>query len=137
MPQVHHRLLRAFTPTELPLAGLPVAAARVIRSSLSAGIAVATHLRSVALLGAVRRAFVEGMDVALVVAAAIAVVGLLLALVFMPRRSGTAGTLDAERADTSGTVATTAQTESERPEVVAASHAHPVELPYEEPALRG
>ncbi len=119
---------------QLPLAGLPVATARVIRESLFAGIAVASQLRSVALLGSVRSAFVEGMDVALVVAAAIAVVGLILALVFMPRRSGTPETPNADGADTSGAVATTA--ESERPEVVAASHAHQVELPYEETAIR-
>ena len=100
-----------------------MATARVVRESLFAGIAVASQLRSVALLDAVRSAFVEGMDVALVAAAAIAVVGLILALVFMPRRPGTSETLNADRADTAVAVATTAQTESERPPEVVASHA--------------
>ncbi|MGO8951115.1 MAG: MFS transporter [Ktedonobacterales bacterium] len=108
---------------KLPLASLPVATAQVVRESLFAGIAVATQLRSVTLLAIVRSAFVDGMDVALVVATAIAMVGLILALVFMPRRSGIAKTVVAERADASVAVATTAQTESERPEEVVVSHA--------------
>jgi hypothetical protein len=46
-------------------------------------------------LGSVRAAFVDGMDVMLWVCAAIAVTGVLLALVFLPGRAATAGATQA------------------------------------------
>jgi DHA2 family multidrug resistance protein-like MFS transporter len=69
----------------LNLSGLPTAAARVIRQSIFGGVAIAHQLRSVALLDSVRAAFVHGMDLALMVSAGIAGVGVILALVFLPR----------------------------------------------------
>jgi DHA2 family multidrug resistance protein-like MFS transporter len=69
------------------LAGLPPAAAQVVRESLFGGLAVAERLRSAPLGDAVRAAFVHGMDVSLVVAAGIAVVGIALTLLFLPARA--------------------------------------------------
>jgi Na+/melibiose symporter-like transporter len=71
----------------LNLAGLPPAAAKVVKESLFAGLAVAQQLGSAPLFASVRAAFVHGMDVSLVVAAGIAAVGLLLALAFLPARA--------------------------------------------------
>ena len=72
--------------SQLHLAGLPVTVASVVRESLFGGLAVAARLHSLALLGMVRGAFVDGMDVSLVVAAGIAVAGLLLTLAFLPSK---------------------------------------------------
>jgi DHA2 family multidrug resistance protein-like MFS transporter len=74
--------------SRLHLGGLPAAVANVVRESLFGGLAVAGKLHSPALLSMVRGAFVHGMDVSLVVAAGIAAVGVVLALAFLPRRSG-------------------------------------------------
>ena len=72
---------------QLNLAGFPAALANVVKESLFGGLAVAQQLGSVALLASVRAAFVQGMDVSLVVAAGIAVVGFVLTLVFLPTRA--------------------------------------------------
>jgi DHA2 family multidrug resistance protein-like MFS transporter len=69
---------------QLHLTGLPAAVASVVRQSLFGGLAVAAHLHSPALLSMVRGAFVDGMDVSLLVAAGIAAAGLLLTLAFLP-----------------------------------------------------
>jgi hypothetical protein len=71
----------------LNLAGLPSAVAQVVKESLFGGLAVAHLLRSAQLLTSVRTAFVQGMDVSLVVAAGIAVAGLVLTLIFLPGRT--------------------------------------------------
>lgn len=71
----------------LDVTGLPAAAADTVRDGVAAGVAVAQQLGSGPLLESVRRAFVEGMDAMLLVNAAIAAVGVILAFVFMPRRS--------------------------------------------------
>lgn len=70
--------------SQLHLSGLPGAAASIVRQSLFGGLAVAAQLHSPALLGMVRGAFVNGMDVSLVAAAGIAAAGVLLTLVFLP-----------------------------------------------------
>jgi Na+/melibiose symporter-like transporter len=72
--------------SQVHLAGPLTAVASVVRQSLFGGIAVATRLHSPALLSMVRGAFVDGMDVSLVVAAGVTVVGLLLTLAFLPSR---------------------------------------------------
>ncbi|MFI5268067.1 MAG: MFS transporter [Chloroflexota bacterium] len=61
------------------------------RQSVFAGVAVARQLKSAALLDAVRGAFVAGMDASLAVAAGFAVLGILLALAFLPRRKDALG----------------------------------------------
>ena len=75
--------------SQLQLGNLPAPAASVVRESLFGGIAVAGKLHSPALLNMVRGAFVNGMDVSLVIAAGIAAVGLLLTLAFLPSKKAT------------------------------------------------
>jgi MFS transporter, DHA2 family, multidrug resistance protein len=69
----------------LDLARLPKAAATAVRQSVFGGDAVAHALRSRSLTESVHAAFLHGMDRALSVSAGIAFVGVLLALVFVPR----------------------------------------------------
>lgn len=72
--------------SRLHLDGLPPAVAVAVRESIFSGVAVAQKLHAPALLRMVRTAFVDGMDISLVVAAGIAAAGMLLALVFLPSR---------------------------------------------------
>ena len=74
----------------LALGGLPGPAAGAARESVFAGLAVAARAHSPALLLAVRSAFVDGMDAALLVSAAVAAAGMLLALAFLPGRPAVA-----------------------------------------------
>lgn len=84
---------------QLHLAGLPPTAATVVKESLFGGLAVARQLDSASLRAAVRAAFVHGMDVSLVVAAGIAAAGFVLALIFLPRRSGALEAMATERVE--------------------------------------
>jgi MFS transporter, DHA2 family, multidrug resistance protein len=70
----------------VPLAGLPAAAAAAVQGSVFGGLAVASRLHSPELLVAVRTAFVDGMDVALLVSAGMAAAGIVCALIFLPGR---------------------------------------------------
>jgi DHA2 family multidrug resistance protein-like MFS transporter len=79
--------------SRLALSGLPAAAAAAVRGSVFGGVAVAQQIGSPALLDSVRRAFVDGMDAAVLVSSGIAVIGLLLTLLFLPRRNGLQDTL--------------------------------------------
>ncbi len=72
--------------SQLVLSGIPGPLADAVRKSLFGGVAVAAKLHSAGLLESVRQAFVHGMDVALVVSAVIAAVGMLVSLVFLPGR---------------------------------------------------
>ena len=56
-----------------------------MRQSVFGGVAVAHEIRSASLLRSVDTAFVHGMDQALLVSAGIAVVGLVLTVVFLPK----------------------------------------------------
>jgi EmrB/QacA subfamily drug resistance transporter len=73
----------------LDAGGAPAAA----RESVSAGVQLAHELGSSELLHSVRSAFVEGMDAMLWVCGGVAVVGLVLALRFLPRRAAAADPL--------------------------------------------
>jgi DHA2 family multidrug resistance protein-like MFS transporter len=70
----------------LPLPHVPPAAADVIRKSVMAGVAAAGKLGSPKLLDTVRAAFVHGMNVLLWACAGVGLAGMLLALIFLPRR---------------------------------------------------
>ncbi len=72
--------------SSLDLAGLPPAAAEVVKRSVFAGVAVAQKAQSPALLESVRHSFVQGMDTALVFSAGIAALAAVAALIFLPRR---------------------------------------------------
>ncbi len=76
--------------SNLNLAGLPSALAATVKLSVFAGDAVANKLHSPTLLESVRYAFVQGMDTALLLSAGIAAVAAVLALIFLPGRSGVA-----------------------------------------------
>ena len=74
--------------SQLHLGGMPPAAAATVRGSVAGGVAVARKLGSVPLLAEVRTAFIHGMDIMLWTCGGIAVASALLALAFLPRRSG-------------------------------------------------
>jgi MFS transporter, DHA2 family, multidrug resistance protein len=76
--------------SQLHLAGLPPAAAGVVRSSVFAGLAVAHKLGSAPLAEEVRSAFTHGIDSMLWVSAGLAVAGVILALAFLPWHATTA-----------------------------------------------
>jgi DHA2 family multidrug resistance protein-like MFS transporter len=91
-------VLNASYQGQLDLTGVPARVAGAARDSVFAGVAAARQLGSVALLQSVRAAFVDGMDVMLWVCAAIAVAGVVLALVFLPGRATTPTATRAEPA---------------------------------------
>ncbi|MGD0272645.1 MAG: DHA2 family efflux MFS transporter permease subunit [Gaiellaceae bacterium] len=72
----------------LDLAGLPASAARSVRSSVVAGVAVAQKLGSSSLLDSVRGSFVHGMGVMLWVCVAGGLLGTVLAFAYLPRKVG-------------------------------------------------
>ena len=74
--------------SKLDLTGLPAAIAARVKLSVFAGDAVATQLHAPSLLQSVHDAFVRGMDAALMLSAGIAALAALLALIFLPGRSG-------------------------------------------------
>ena len=71
----------------LNLTGLPGPSATAARQSVFGGVAVAHKIGSTVLLHSVRAGFVHGMDIALTVSAGFAVLGLLVALAFLPTTS--------------------------------------------------
>jgi MFS transporter, DHA2 family, multidrug resistance protein len=85
-------VLNATYRGRLDLAGVPARVADAARDSVFAGVAAAEQLGSASLLDSARAAFVAGMDVMLWVCAAIAVAGVVLALVFLPGRATAAAT---------------------------------------------
>ena len=102
-----------FTPEERPravgvwaaanfLALPPAQVADAARDRVFAGVAVARRLGSAPLLDSVQAAFVHGMDGMLWVCAAIAVAGMVLALIFLPGRAAAAATPPPEPARVGG-----------------------------------
>jgi EmrB/QacA subfamily drug resistance transporter len=91
-------VLNAGYHARLDLTRLPPQLAEVVRDSAAAGIAVAHQLGSAPLLASVRAAFVHGMDLLLLTCAGLAVVGVVLALGFLPRRAATLATAATEPA---------------------------------------
>jgi MFS transporter, DHA2 family, multidrug resistance protein len=71
---------------QVDVSGLSAPAVDAVRDSATAGVAVAGSLGDQALLESVRSAFTSGMDLTLLVAAAVAVAGAVLAAVFLPAR---------------------------------------------------
>jgi DHA2 family multidrug resistance protein-like MFS transporter len=69
----------------LSLAGLSGPTALAVRQSVFGGAAVAQKLHSPVLLSSVRNAFVEGMHAAFLASAGIALVGAVLAMLFLPK----------------------------------------------------
>jgi hypothetical protein len=73
----------------LNLVGLPAAAVATVRESVFGGVAVAQKIHSPVLLVSVQRAFVHGMDMALLVSAGIALAGVVLTVLFLPQTNAT------------------------------------------------
>jgi hypothetical protein len=95
-------VLNATYRGRLDLAGMPAQVADAARDSVFAGVAVARRLGSASLLDSVQAAFVHGMDGMLWVCAAIAVAGMVLALIFLPGRAAAAATPPSEPARVGG-----------------------------------
>jgi hypothetical protein len=72
---------------EVEVAGLPPAAAEAVRDGAATGLGVAERLGSPELLTSVQAAFVHGLDLMLVAAAGIALLGLVLGVAFLPNRA--------------------------------------------------
>jgi hypothetical protein len=81
----------------LDLSGVPNPLVATVEKSLTAGKAVAQQLGSTALLASVRSSFVYGMDVMLGACGIIALLGIVLTLVFLPRQSDAAAESAPER----------------------------------------
>ena len=75
---------------------LPAPAADAVKDSASTGVAVAGRLADPGLLDSVRSAFTHGMGQSLLVAAAVALVGAVLALIYLPARPPTARETETE-----------------------------------------
>jgi DHA2 family multidrug resistance protein-like MFS transporter len=72
---------------QVEVAGLPPAAAEAVRDGAATGLGVAERLGSPELLTSVQAAFVHGLDLMLVAAAGIALLGLVLGVAFLPNRA--------------------------------------------------
>ena len=79
-------LLNHVYRTSVDTSGLPGAAADAVRESAQAGVAVAHRTGSDALGHSVATAFVSGMDASLWLSAGVALLGAVVAVVFMPAR---------------------------------------------------
>jgi EmrB/QacA subfamily drug resistance transporter len=77
-------VLSAAYLARLHLHGLAGPAASAVRESIFGAVAIAHQLHSHALLSSARAAFVHGMDLALLVSAGACLVGMLLAVLFLP-----------------------------------------------------
>ncbi|MFC8129720.1 DHA2 family efflux MFS transporter permease subunit [Streptomyces sp. NPDC057302] len=73
---------------QLDLDGVPAAAKEATQDSVFGGLGVAKAIKSSDLADSVRSAFVHGLDIVLVVSAALGLVGVLLAVVWLPRNVG-------------------------------------------------
>ena len=82
--------------SHLRLSGLSGRAASAVRQSVFDGVAVAHQLQSPPLLTSVRTAFVQGMDNALLVSAGIALLGAILALLYLPKSNAAMNTEHAD-----------------------------------------
>ena len=80
----------------LNLSGLSGPTASAVRQSVFGGVAVARELHLPVLLTSVRTAFVHGMDIALLVSAGIALLGAILALLYLPKSNASMNTEHAD-----------------------------------------
>jgi Na+/melibiose symporter-like transporter len=78
-------VLSATYLARLAITGLPAAAATAARQSIFGAVAVAHQIHSPALRTSSQHAFVGGMDLALLVSGAIALLGVVLTVAFLPR----------------------------------------------------
>jgi predicted MFS family arabinose efflux permease len=88
-------ILNSTYQAQVAVAGLPDSAAAAVKASVFGGLSVAQQVGSAALLDSVRAAFVAGMDDAVRVTAGVAIVGIVLALLFLPARARAARLVEA------------------------------------------
>jgi predicted MFS family arabinose efflux permease len=93
-------ILNSTYQAQVAVAGLPDSAAAAVKASVFGGLSVAQQVGSAALLDSVRAAFVAGMDDAVRVTAGVAIVGIVLALLFLPARARAARLVEAPGATT-------------------------------------
>src|SRR5487761_2435671 len=93
-------ILNSTYQAQVAVAGLPASAAATVKASVFGGLAVAQQVGSAALLDSVRTAFVAGMDDAVRVTAGVAVVGIVIALLFLPAGARAARLSEAPEATT-------------------------------------
>jgi len=65
---------------------VPSSAEGAVRSSVGGGIEVANRLGSAELAQTVRSAFVHGMDTVMLASAALTILGIVIAVLYLPRR---------------------------------------------------
>jgi EmrB/QacA subfamily drug resistance transporter len=94
-------VLNSTYQAQVAVTGLPASAAAAVKASVFGGLAVAQQTGSAELVASVKTAFVAGMDDAVRVAAGVAMIGILLALLFLPARARAALPADAPEAPTS------------------------------------
>ncbi|SMF64597.1 drug resistance transporter, EmrB/QacA subfamily [Paenibacillus uliginis N3/975] len=87
-------VLSTYYRNNLDLSGLPGDVAEVVQRSVSAGAAVAQKIDSAALLNSVRASFVAGMEMMLWVCGGVAVLGLLLTVIFIQKKTNSNRTLE-------------------------------------------
>ena len=80
----------------LDVTGLPPAVADAARDSASGAVAIAAQTNSPTLAASAREAFVHGMNATLWTCCAVAALGLVLTIAFLPRRTGVAAPEPAE-----------------------------------------
>lgn len=80
-------VLSTYYRNNLDLNGLPEDVAEVVKRSVSAGVAVAQKIDSATLLNSVHASFVAGMEVMLWVCGGVAVLGLLLTVIFIQKKT--------------------------------------------------
>jgi MFS transporter, DHA2 family, multidrug resistance protein len=94
-------VLNAGYASELDVSGLPARAADALRDSVYSGVAVAERLGSPDLLRNVRTAFVDGFEQMLWASIAVAALGLVLTLAFLPARAPRVATGEVAHAESS------------------------------------
>jgi Na+/melibiose symporter-like transporter len=100
-------ILTATYRTRVSVEGLPADAAAAAQASVFGALQVARQIGSPALAASAQAAFVAGIDDALRVTAAISVVAIVLALLFLPARSRAAAPTEESLPARSGTTPVT------------------------------
>jgi MFS transporter, DHA2 family, multidrug resistance protein len=95
-------VLNSVYRSHVDMTGLPSQAADAVKRGVTAGVAVADKAGSVALRESVQVAFAQALDTMLFVCAAIAALGVVIGLMFLPRRRAStpgrrSGTIDHRR----------------------------------------
>jgi MFS transporter, DHA2 family, multidrug resistance protein len=108
-------VLNASYRDQIDAAGQPTDVTAAIRRGVTAGVSTGEHLGSPTILAVVRDAFVHAMDTMLIVSAAVAVIGAVLAAVFLRRSTNRS---ESNAAAEPGPVRSAAEVAESEPSVV-------------------